>query len=69
MRWTWLILLLAALLAAYAFGLAPGALMKRTADDAVFEGRLADRPASARPDFGEPGGRAPPPPPPPPPPK
>lgn len=64
MRWTWLILLLAALLAAYAFGVAPGALMKRTADDTLIKGRITNVPTSARPDFGEP-----PPPPPPPPPK
>lgn len=67
MRWGWLLLLVVvALVAAYAFGLAPGALMKRTADDAFLGGRIADRPPAARPDFGEPEPKPPPPPPTPP---
>lgn len=70
MRRTWLVLLVVvALIAAYAFGIAPAALLKRTGDDAVIEGRIADRPDAARPDFGEPEPRPPSPPPRPEPPK
>ena len=54
MRWGWLFLVIVvALVAAYAFGLAPAALMKRLAEDERFEAELAT-PPSARPDFGEP---------------
>lgn len=64
MRWGWLILLLVALLAAYAFGLAPGALMKRTADDDFMAGKVAERPRvanpAARPDPGDPPAKPPP---------